>query len=99
MSGLARYADCMTEHELSSAPRHRVQRIAGFAGGLVGLALWYLLWQSFVATTHADKLADLPPGPAFVLIVTTSAVGCILLVGISASWLTSWATGLSRPRS
>ncbi|WP_434315710.1 hypothetical protein [Leifsonia sp. P73] len=89
----------MTNHESPSRPRRLAQRIAGFVGGLIGLAIWYVLWQSFTATTSPDKLAELASKPPFVMILTTSAIGCILLVGISASWLTSLATGLSRPRA
>lgn len=89
----------MTDHEPASPSRRLAQRIAGFIGGLIGLGLWYLLWQSFTTTTSPDKLADTASGPAFILIVTTSAIGCILLIGISASWLTNWATGFSRPRA
>lgn len=88
----------MTNHEPPSPSRRLAQRIAGFVGGLIGLTLWYVLWQSFTATTSAEKLADMA-GPAFVLIVTTSALGCILLIGMSASWLTGWATRLTRSRA
>jgi cell division protein FtsX len=89
----------MTDHEPHRPSRRLTERVAGSVGGLIGLALWYVLWQSFISATSSDELADLASGPAFVLLVTTSAIGCILLIGIPAGWLISWARGSSRSRA